>query len=76
MAASRMHADKFSSKLKLFVERQKPGLVQFFPDYNFDEYSQRGADMVETLVDRACPREIAEQFAVLALYDLVILLGG
>jgi len=71
-----MRADKFATTLKLFVERQKPGLLQFFPDHNFDAYSQRGADMVEALVERTCPREMAEQFAVLVLYDLVILIGG
>ena len=64
-----------AKKLKSFIERHKPGLLKFFPDSKIDEYAPKGAEMVEKLVTMHCPREMAEMFAVLVLYDLVILLG-
>ena len=70
-----MTPDQCARKLKTFVERQKPGLLRFFPDYYFDEYKAKGAEMVEKLVSMKCPRGMAEMFAVLVLYDVVILLG-
>ncbi|KAI5841687.1 hypothetical protein BZA05DRAFT_412948 [Tricharina praecox] len=70
----RMTAEKCAVKLKLFIQREKPGLLTFFPDYDVKKYALKGAEMVEGLVRYGCPREMAEQFAVLVLYDLVILL--
>ena len=70
-----MTPDQCARKLKTFVERQKPGLLRFFPGYNFDEYKAKGANMVNKLISMRCPPEIAGMFAVLVLYDVVILLG-
>ena len=59
---------------KNFVEK-KPGLRRLFPDSKFGEYATKGADMVAQLLKKGCPPEMAQEFAVLVLYDLVILLG-
>lgn len=62
--------------LSTFVEKKKPGLRDcFFPHENFGEYVSKGARMVVELQLRGCPLELAHEFAVLVLYDLVILVG-
>jgi len=71
-----MTAAQCSTKLRLHIDReQKLGLLQFFKDYNFDAYAPKGAEMYKQLVSKGCPWEMAEQFAMLVLYDLVILVG-
>lgn len=67
----------FAKKLKSFIKQEKPELVGFgsLDEKIPIEYADRAAEMVESLVGMGCHREIAEQFAVLVLYDLVILLG-
>lgn len=64
--------------LKIFLE-SKPGLTKpksFFLASNLGEnVIKKGADMVTKLLKQGCPPEMAQQFAVLVLYDLVLLVG-
>ncbi|KAI5841684.1 hypothetical protein BZA05DRAFT_412934 [Tricharina praecox] len=70
-------AERYAAKLHSFIKREnKSGLRILIPEAKvpkFGRYGGKGAEMVENLVAASCTRELAEQFAVLVLYDLVIL---
>jgi len=70
-----MTAERCAKIFQLYIKRERPGLERFFPGSNFGQYPTRGAEMIDSLVDDKCPSEMAEDFSVLVLYDLVILLG-
>ncbi|KAI5841683.1 hypothetical protein BZA05DRAFT_412931 [Tricharina praecox] len=60
--------------LRHYIKTEKEGLSTFFPDDSLDGYAARGDAMIKSLVEIGCSRERAEQFSVLVLFDLVILL--
>ncbi|KAI5841694.1 hypothetical protein BZA05DRAFT_211362 [Tricharina praecox] len=68
--------ERCTEKLKAFSSRQKPGLLNLFSDSDFKNYGGKGAELVNSLISRGCPREMAEQFSVLVLYDVVILIDN
>ena len=66
----------FSDNLRKYVTQYRDGLLHLFPDDFSNTYGARAKAMVETLVSYHCPFEMALQFSVLVLFDLVILLGS
>lgn len=69
-----MAVEQRAARLKEYAAQYKPGLLTCFPG-SFAAYAPRAVTMIEKLVKRRCPPEIAEQLAVLVLFDLVLLLG-
>ncbi|KAI5841682.1 hypothetical protein BZA05DRAFT_210917 [Tricharina praecox] len=59
--------------LNQFVD-SKPGLREFFPDKIFAGYAARAARLVDEIIKLKCPKETAQQFAILVLYDLALLI--
>ncbi|KAI5841677.1 hypothetical protein BZA05DRAFT_344822 [Tricharina praecox] len=68
-----MAVEQRAARLKEYAAQYKPGLLTCFPG-SFAAYAPRAVTMIEKLVKRRCPPEIAEQLAVLVLFDLVLLL--
>lgn len=66
-------------RLQIYVEKEKPGLKRFYDpdefDQNFRDSVTRGLDMTRKLMKIECPREVAAGLSLLALWDLVVLVG-
>lgn len=66
-------------RFKIYIEREKPGLKRFYkpdePDQHFKDLVTRGLVMTQQLMDDGCPHEESAALSLLALYDLVILIG-
>ena len=67
-------------KFKNYISGQKCGLKRFYYDSDgSDEYlrdcAKRGSDMTKKLVGSGCPPEVASELSLLALWDLVVLIG-
>lgn len=64
--------------LREFLQK-KPGLTKaksFFPDYNIGtDTIKKAANMIAKLIVQGCRPGMAEEFTLLVLYDLVILVG-
>ena len=65
------------------MEREKPGLKRFYKWETQDEFNQylsdpvtRGIAMIQKVKERGCPEEVAMSLSLLALYDLVVLIGA
>ena len=71
--------DEILTKFKNYIETRKPGLRRFYntdgPDGSLKGCATRGSDMTKKLVDRGCPMEVAAELSLLALWDLVVLIG-
>jgi hypothetical protein len=70
--------EEFTEYLTWFItdEKARPGLKEmFFRDGITDEMASTAAKMANALCDKGCGKEIAEELALLTLYDLVILIG-
>ena len=71
-----------STRFKDYIEKQKLGLKRFYKWETEDEYNStlkdpvnRGVVMTQQLMANGCPREVAGMLSILALYDLVMLIG-
>ena len=76
------YSEVISERFKDYIEKQKPGLKQFYKWGTQDEFDQhlkdpatRGSTMIQQLMYHGCPGEVALSLSLLALYDLVILIG-
>ena len=75
-------------RLEFFLKRQKKGVAHFYRNnqgpnaFNLDDASARASLLVKSVVqdkllgDDPQIKELAKDLAVLALYDLAILIGG
>lgn len=58
---------------------QKPGLKRFYnpegSDQSLNDCAARGSAMTQQLMENGCPREVAAELSLIALWDLVILIG-
>ena len=73
---------EISKRFTDYIEKEKPGLKRFYRWETKDESDQylngpvaRGWAMAQQLMDNGCPRETAAALSLLALYDLVVLIG-
>ena len=66
-------------KYKKYIGKRKPGLKRFYdpdgPDQRLGDCATRGSAMATRLMARGCPWEAAAEFTLLALWDLVVLIG-
>lgn len=68
--------DECFANFRRFIDGEKVGLKVFYKDDNaIRELAPIAKIMVETLLSRGCPKEIALQLSLLILYDLALLLG-
>lgn len=74
--------DEILKRFLDYIDMQKPGLKRFYKwgtQGEVDQYLKdpvaRGLSMTRKLMDHGCPRETAAALSILALYDLVILIG-
>ena len=62
-----------------YMEREKPGLKRFYEPGESGQYFKdsvfRGLTMTRKLMHTGCPREIAAELSLLALWDLAFLIG-
>ena len=66
-------------KFKNYVRTGKTGLKRFYnpdgTDKGLEECAARGSHMTKELMAKGCPREVAAELTILALWDLVVLIG-
>ena len=66
-------------KFKNYIRTRKTGLKRFYNldgnDEGLEMCAARGSDMTEKLMAKGCPREVAAELTLLALWDLVVLIG-
>ena len=70
--------DQILEVFKLYIKQSKPGLERFYgPDgsENLRDCAIRGSDMTKKLVGIGCQKEAAGALSLLALWDLVVLIG-
>jgi hypothetical protein len=70
--------EEFTEYLTWFITHKdaRPGLKEiFFRDGITEEMAETAAKMGNALCAKGCGKEIAEELALLTLYDLVILIG-
>lgn len=62
--------------LNNFIQFEKPYLKTFYKDDSaLTSPASISSSMVDKLMKSGCSKELAEQFSVLSLYDLILLLG-
>ena len=66
-------------RFQIYIEKEKPGLKRFYSpdgiDEGLKECAERGSVMTQKLMAEGCPREVAAELTLLALWDLVVLIG-
>lgn len=69
-------ADEILLKFQGYIEKRKPGLKRFYKsDESLKPCATTGSVMTQKLVDSGCPVEVAAELTLLALWDLVVLIG-
>ena len=73
---------EISKRFTDYIEKERPGLKRFYrweTQSEFDQYLKgpvtRGLAMAQNLTDNGCAWEVAMELSLLALYDLVMLIG-
>lgn len=63
-----------------YITAGKPGLKRFYNPDGSDQYlsdcATRGSAVIQQLMENGCPEQVAAGFSLLALWDLVILIGA
>ena len=66
-------------RFQIYIEKGRTGLKRFYnpdgPDMCLIDCATRGLAMTQKLVDCGCPLEVAADLTLLALWDLVVLIG-
>jgi len=77
--------EEVSKAFTNYLEQERPGLKRFYrweekTEDEFDQYLRdpvtRGLAMTRQLMDHGCPRGVAMELSLLALYDLVVLIDN
>lgn len=63
------------ARFQNYIQRQKPGLQRFYKLDNLKEPANKGLAMANGLMKKTCPPEEAAALSVLALWDVVVLVG-
>jgi len=76
-ADSKYHKSRIFGSLKVFLENEKPDLVNFYPQdgRKLQIAAAKATLVVEALSTLGCSYEMAIRFSILTLYDLVLLVG-
>ena len=72
-------SEMISETFKGYILHEKPGLQRFYKadtlDNDIKEPVERALKMAKTIKGKGCPWETALSLSLIALYDLVMLLG-
>jgi hypothetical protein len=63
------------SRLRLYTTTEKKSLGTFFKDDDYKTFTAQAQNIFNQLIKEDCSPERAMKFMVLAMYDLVILIG-
>lgn len=63
------------ANFELFIRKEKSGLKLFYNEATLAAQARIGAAMMAKLAEQGCGPELAQQLSILALYNIVILIG-
>lgn len=66
--------EEIESRLKDFLNNDKPGVNHFF-NGDVSKYLDKATTMAANVMKKGCKRETALELSLLALYEVVLLVG-